>query len=292
MNELFSGEFIESLQSLRLTLRQVATGGRHAEHPSRDRGGGLEFQDFRSYRVGDDIRRIDWNLYRRSGELFVRLYEEREDVPVYILIDTSQSMKFDLPSRERAARQIAAALTAVSLNQMDRVSIYPFGEQLGCPLTALSGRSGLYQALRFLSNLPISGNTNLTEALIRFGLMKLRSGLVMIVSDFFDPEGIEKVIKAMSGLRHKIVVVQTIHPADANPAFEGEVRLLDCETNNYVEMAITPAILQRYRHAWQKHCSLLHDFSVKSGGVYLPLAVERPVLEQLRELFINGVLVM
>src|SRR5512136_224110 len=99
MGALFTQDFIHSISRLRMMARQVPAGGRHAQHRSRDLGGGMEFRDFRSYVPGDDMRRVDWNLYRRSGRLFLRLFEELEDLPVYILLDVSDSMFFETPPR-------------------------------------------------------------------------------------------------------------------------------------------------------------------------------------------------
>lgn len=70
MATLFSREFIETVSTLRIKARQVAPSGRHAEHRSREMGGGIEFRDYRNYLPGDDVRRVDWNLYQRSGRLF------------------------------------------------------------------------------------------------------------------------------------------------------------------------------------------------------------------------------
>ena len=80
LEELFDPAFLESLQHLRLIARRVPPGGRFAEHLSRDLGPGIEFRDFRPYVPGDDLRAVDWNIYRRLGRVFVRLYEELEDL--------------------------------------------------------------------------------------------------------------------------------------------------------------------------------------------------------------------
>ena len=103
MNELFPPEFVAALSRLRLHAGQVPRGGRHAEQGSAQLGAGMEFRDYRSYQPGDDIRRIDWNFYQRSGRLFLRLFEEERDLPVYVLLDCSDSMFIEDPPRANAA---------------------------------------------------------------------------------------------------------------------------------------------------------------------------------------------
>ncbi|MCP4593483.1 MAG: DUF58 domain-containing protein, partial [bacterium] len=134
MGTLFTNDFIRSVARLRILARQVPAGGRHAEQNSRHRGGGIEFRDFRAYVPGDDVRAVDWNLYRRSGQLFLRLFEEPRDLCIHVLLDVSDSMFFEAPPRADAARRMAAVIATVGLNQFDRVSVYPFGAELNAPL--------------------------------------------------------------------------------------------------------------------------------------------------------------
>ncbi|MEZ6195392.1 MAG: DUF58 domain-containing protein [Planctomycetota bacterium] len=88
---LFDPDFIAAVQRLKLVAKRVARGGKHAEQRSRDLGSGIEFRDYRPYSAGDDMRAIDWNIYRRLGRVFLRLFEEIEDLPVYLCVDTSTS---------------------------------------------------------------------------------------------------------------------------------------------------------------------------------------------------------
>jgi len=284
MAELFSSDFIESLRVVSIKAKRVSPRGRHAEHRSADMGGGLEFQDYRSYLPGDDIRRVDWNVYRRSGELFLRLFEENEDLPVYVLLDESESMHFERPGR---AEMVVAA---VSLRQMDRVAIYPFGADLAPAMGLTGGHGRLSGVLKYLEDLKPSGQTNIRHSVGHFANMKLRSGLVVVISDFFDPCGVEEIVAVLSRLRHKLVLVQIARSSDAEPGIDGEVKLVDCETERAIDLTVSGALLERYRQAYERFYQSLHDFAVRGGGAYLRLDVEVPILEQLDELFINGTL--
>ena len=102
-DELFDPEFLAALTPFALRARRAPPAGRPADQASRQRGFGLEFADFKSYVPGDDLRAIDWNIYRRLGRLFVRVFEERRDLPVYLLVDRSRSMFLETPPRIRAS---------------------------------------------------------------------------------------------------------------------------------------------------------------------------------------------
>ena len=85
------------------------------EHTAARRGRGLEFHDFRSYRPGDDFRHIDWNIYARLDQLFLKLHASEEDLPLHLIVDASASMGFGEPSKFDHARRLAAALACIAL---------------------------------------------------------------------------------------------------------------------------------------------------------------------------------
>jgi uncharacterized protein (DUF58 family) len=290
MANLFTEEFARAVHQLRLIARQVPAGGRHADQRSRTLGSGMEFRDFRSYVPGDDLRRVDWNLYRRSGRVFLRLFEETEDLPVYILLDASDSMFFETPARADPARQMAAVLASVALNQLDRVGIYPFGADLGQALPAVGGKQSFHRLLSYLERLGPLGPTDMARSIRRFSGMRIRGGLVVIVSDFFDPAGIDAVIEALRSLRHRLVLIQVVRPADESPKLSGELLLRDCESSRGVEVTVTPRILDRYREAYRSFNDRLMDFVARRRAVHMRLNADVPVLEQLGDLFVGGVL--
>lgn len=290
MSALFDGKFIRTIRQLGLTANHVARGGRHAEHPAVELGSGLEFRDYRGYTPGDDFRRIDWNLYNRLGRLFVRQFDQLEDFPVYLLLDLSDSMWFNKPPRANIARQVAAAVTAAAVNQHDRPQIHPFGAEFGSPLRTINGNNGLARALDYLNTLASLGQTDLATCLRRFASQRIRSGMVVIVSDFFDPAGAEAITDALRGLRHSLLLVQLVRESDRRPEISGEVRLVDCESKARIDVQTDSTILVAYREAYDQFQATLDRFTIKCGAAHVKLDVERSLLDQLDKLFPLGVL--
>src|SRR5262249_30072316 len=124
---LFDEGFLKKLEYLAIVSRKVFAGRVRAERRSRKTGAGIEFADHRDYAPGDDIRYLDWALYGRAGKLLLRLFEEEEDLHVYLLLDASASMRTGHPPKLDQAMKLAAALAYVTLANLDRVSIVPFG---------------------------------------------------------------------------------------------------------------------------------------------------------------------
>jgi uncharacterized protein (DUF58 family) len=150
---LLDPHFLQQARALRIVARRVAPAGRWAEHRSRDRGQGLEFRDYRPYSAGDDLKSIDWNVYRRLGRLVVRLFEEMEDLPIYLMPDLSRSMWQEDVPRAITAMKVAIAFASIGLDQHDRVGLFPFGEDLNTTVRPTSGRGRLSLIAEAMSRL-------------------------------------------------------------------------------------------------------------------------------------------
>lgn len=251
----------------------------------------MEFRDFRAYVAGDDLRRVDWNLYRRSARLFLRLFEEPEDLPVYILLDVSDSMFFESPPRADAARLMAGVVAGAAANRHDRVGVYPCGADLVKPLPLRAGANGIQRVLDYIEGQQAAGPTDLVTCLRRFGSLPLRSGLAVVISDFFDPRGLKSVLGALRSLRHKLLIVQLVRASDANPELSGELTLVDCESGGEVDVTVAPRALERYKQAYDSFCEDLLSFAARRRAAHLRLDADQPVLAQLGVLFRNGVFV-
>src|SRR2546421_12539531 len=127
---LLDPQFRHRLKQLEIVSRKIFVGKTKGERLSRRKGQSVEFADYRTYVVGDDLRFLDWNLYGRLDRLFIRLFLEEEDLHFYILIDNSLSMDFGTPSKLHVAKQVAAALGFIGLVNMDRVMVEAFNNRL------------------------------------------------------------------------------------------------------------------------------------------------------------------
>jgi len=286
--ELFDPAFREEVGRLSIVARRVARGGRPAEQRSRDLGSGIEFRDFRPYSPGDDIRSIDWNIYRRLGRVFLRLFEEMEDLPVYLAVDLSESLFLETPPRARAGLRAAFALASIALRQHDRVGIFPFGDDLAVALRPVSGRGRDLRVAEVLAGLEPRGRTDFRRSFRRFAAQGLREGLLVVISDFFDPAGIEAVREALGAQRHRLLLAPLWRASDRDPALTGDIELVDCETGAAEEVSVTPAVLERVRDAHDRFHGELIALARRRGAGLLRLDVDREVVPQLAELFAGG----
>lgn len=135
MPGLFDEEFLRRIELLRFALRRAVSGRREGARPTRRRGGADEFVSHRSYTQGDDVRSVDWNLYLRLGQLFVKEFSREEALPVGLTIDTTLSMapKFDYARRLGAALALVAA-RETSLVSLERIEALRPGDPFEVPL--------------------------------------------------------------------------------------------------------------------------------------------------------------
>lgn len=286
--QLFDSEFLRAVRQLRWRAHRVAPGGRYAEHKSSARGPGMEFIDFRPYVAGDDLRAIDWNIYRRLGKLVVKVAEEQRSRPLYLLPDVSRSMYIEQPPRAVAGLRVALALASVSLQQHDPVGVFPFAEQLHVLVKGKTGRTAVLQLARLLAQLQPRQITRLPDAIARISGMNLRRGLLVVISDFFDASGLEAIEKALAQCRHRVLLVQLTRRSDASPALQGDVRVKDCESGEITDVTVSPAVLARYALAYETFNAGLTALASRRQLRLLRIDVEAELLAQLAPLFATG----
>ncbi len=296
MNDTFNlldPDFLQQARVMRVVARRVAPAGRWAEHRSRDRGQGMEFRDYRPYSPGDELKSIDWNVYQRLGRFVVRLFEEMEDLPIYLMPDLSRSMWQEDPPRALTAMQVAIAFASIGLDQHDRVGLLPFAQDLNTTIRPTSGRGRLSLIAESLTRAAETARsnpkgTNLATSLSKLRGLRLREGLLIIISDFFDPHGIEVMTSELKRTRHRPLLVSIGRPTDRDPNLQGDVRVRDCETGDMQDVSITNTVMEQYRAAYDAHFQSLRDFAHSRQGSFLLLDHESDVMKQLASLFEGG----
>ena len=288
LKELFDPEFVESVSRLKIIARRVAPSGSPAEKRSRQKGSGMEFRDYRQYTAGDDFRSIDWNVYQRLGRVFLRLFEEQRDLPVYIAPDISASMFQGDQPRAHAGLRCAFALANIALQEHDSVGVFPFSDHMEMALRPSSGKGRIMRVAQTLSELKPGGATDFAESIRKFRALNVREGLLIVISDFFDPKGLDVICEALKIVRHRLLLVQLTRKSDENPGLTGDLLLKDCETGDEQNISMTKNVLDSYRKSWTAFHDQLGAFASKRQAGLLRLDVEEDVASQLAKLFESG----
>lgn len=287
--ELFDSEFLSALEVFDLRIKRFIRQGRHGEQLSHDRGFGQEFKDFKAYVPGDDLRAVNWSIYQRLGRLFVHVFEEYQDLPVYLLVDLSKSMYLEDPPRIVAGLRTALALGAIASGQHDIVSLFSFSDNLEMQTKPISSKGQLIVLARQMAELDELDGTNLSDVLEELSHQKLRRGLLVVISDFFDPAGIEAIDDAIRKVRHKILLIQLTKEEDAdpelNPEIVGDLRLVDCELEDAIDVTIEPQVIREYKRIYSTFNEDLIELADSLGSGLVQIDTEKDILDQLSLMF-------
>jgi uncharacterized protein (DUF58 family) len=243
----FDEAFLRKLEYLSIVARRVFGGGLRADRRSRKGGAGIEFADHRAYSAGDDLRYVDWNVYARMERLLLRLFEEEEDLHVYLLVDTSASMAND--GKLDQALQIAAALAYVGLSNLDRVAVVPLSSDAPAGLRPTRGRGAILPILRFLDGMEARGTTSLRASIEAFVRRAPRPGVAILLSDFYDLDGYADALDRLRYRKHEPTAIQIWSGAEADPDLLGDVELVDLETGLGRDLTIDEDMLAEYKRA-------------------------------------------
>ena len=286
--DLFDEEFLKKLEYLHVVSRKAFTGKLRADRRMKKVGSGIEFADHRRYSIGDDFRYIDWNVYGRIDRLLLRLFEEEEDLHIYILLDCSKSMKIGSPLKLHYAMQVTAALTYIGLGNLDRVGIIPFSDQLHEPLRPARGKRRIFSVLEFLRGVEVGGLTELGGCMKNFVHRYKRRGLAVVISDFYDPRGFEEGINELRYNKFEPFVLQVIDPKEASPSLHGDLTLVDCETGETKEITISRSLLEAYRQEHEKYMNELSQYCTARAIPYFRTTTQVPFDELILKIFRQG----
>jgi uncharacterized protein (DUF58 family) len=286
--DLFDEEFQRKLGTLAIVSRRVFSGRMRAERRTKKRGSGIEFADHREYAPGDDFRAIDWPLYQRLGRLLVRMYEEEEDLSIYFILDCSRSMGFGDGRKFDQARRLAAALAYVGLANLDRVTVLGIADGVVARMPTTRGKNRIFKVFDFLRGLSAEGTTDLRDGLRTFVAQHKRRGLVVLISDLYDPAGFEGGINMLRYNKFEPYVLHIVDPSEAKPALRGDVRLYDCETGDEREVTVTDELLQRVGQAFNDYQHEVERFCTKNRVPYFSAPVTASFDELVLQVFRRG----
>jgi len=287
-DDQFDDEFLERLEYLYLISQKIAASKQQADRETELVGSGIEFAEHRQYTPGDDFRNIDWNLFARTEELFLKLFEEEKDLYIYFLLDSSRSMELGEPSKWVYAKRVVASLAYIGLANLDRVSIVPFSNKLDDRLPPTRGPNQIFEVFDFLRGIEPGERTELGDAFETFVAQHQHRGMAVVVSDFYDHEGFEEALNFLRYHKFDPVVIQLYDERELDPALKGEVEVVDCETGDIRRVTVTPELLEEYRKAFEAFSDEIQDYCSKNQILYFRAPSQQPFDELILRVFRAG----
>lgn len=308
IDELISPQLCAALDRLDLASRRLFAGKLQGERRSKARGRSVEFEDYRQYVPGDDLRHVDWNVFARLDRFFIKIFLEEQDLAVHVAIDASASMESGGGSGRAAsklvqAQRIAMSLAYLGLTNNNRVVVWSFDETGVRYLPPVRGKAGVERVAKFVvaeghperklgGRNPVPGSGSLviepaaeitfTGAMRRIAQTRTGKGVFVLLSDLLVSEGYEQGLSMLAGAGGggwDTTVMQILSPGEIDPASEldgsggriviGDLRLTDCETGRAAEVTVNAELLGRYLKRFEDYQAKLRGFLRARGMTHV-----------------------
>jgi uncharacterized protein (DUF58 family) len=259
-----------------LQIPQVAASGVVGSRLGRRAGTSIDFQDYREYQPGDDLRFIDWGIYARTDRLSIKLFREEVTPHLDLVIDGSKSMNLEGSPKARATSELAALLSVAAANAQCSRAVWLSGEGFN-RVTNDSHPPPSWEGLQFNSARTVDQSCEILAPRLR------RLGVRVLISDLLWPGNPVQTIRRLREGAAALFVIQLLGRDDANPPDHGSIRLVDSETDEQTELFVDSTVKKQYlenlaqvQQAWDDAC--------RQCGAHLTTLIAEEVETSLQEL--------
>ncbi|MBI4464346.1 MAG: DUF58 domain-containing protein [Acidobacteria bacterium] len=257
------------------------------------KGSGYEFETHRKYTIGEDLRRVDWNVSARMQDLYLKRQYEEKEVTVFLAVDVSRSMDFSTAQYSKRLRmlQVAASLGFSAVSDNCNFGFMAFSSQIEAFEPPRMGRAHVWRAIDQLYSLqPQSRGTEWGMALVFLRSRLRRMAMIFLLSDFIaDPE-----LDALADLpdlkilaqKHDVIPIIFGDQLERNlPAGHGLLRFRSPESGREMLLHLSSAQRKRYADLVEDRKLDLQNLFYSLGMECLFLEVGEPFLDPLMMLF-------
>jgi uncharacterized protein (DUF58 family) len=281
-------EILAAVRRIEIRTRRLVEEVFSGEYHSVFKGTGMEFREVREYVPGDDVRTIDWNVTARTGDPFVKLFEEERELTVMLVVDMSRSGWFG--SGERTKVEVAAELCGVlafsAIANKDKVGLVLFSDRVEKFIPPAKGKSHVLRLIReLLTFTPEGHGTDLNEPLRLLGSVLKRKATVFLVSDFWSGDFTTSL--SVLGRRHDVVAVRVRDPRETSLPDVGLVRWVDAESGQAVVIdSSSAATARQLAMRVAAHDGALEKTLAARGIDVVDIDVTQTYVEPLRKFFL------
>ncbi len=280
-----SSDILRQVRKIEIKTRGLSNDIFAGHYHSAFKGRGMAFSEVREYRIGDDVRDIDWNVTARSRSPHIKIYEEERELTMMLLVDVSASGTFGSGEKTKRAvmTEIAAVLAFSAAQNNDKVGCIFFSDRIEKFIPPKKGRPHILMIIKQLIEFrPEGGGTSLAEPVRYLTNAIKKRCTAFLLSDLLDPREdrakFEEALKIASG-KHDIVAIKVFDRRDGEMPDVGIVELRDAETGRKVWTdTSSSAVRKRYAEAWGKQSaemerilkrSRIDSASIEAGEDYV-----------------------
>jgi len=272
-------DFLTQLKRFSLIVNKRVTSSFQGSKKSTHLGRGLIVNDFRQYVPGDDFRTIDWKIYARTDNFYVKRYEEEKSLTMHVLVDVSKSMDFGTGkyTKFEYAAMLALGFAYLAARENNRFQLSTFSRYF----VTFNAKRGMSQVASFhshLNKIRCNGLIEFEKLMKQYKKSVTSRSLIVVISDvLFDIEQVRNSLPLFS--THEVKVIQVLDKSETNFKVYGDLILKDAETNKEIETFVSEAKRQEYRDMLYKHIMSLEDETRSMGGKFFLFSTEEPLFD-------------
>ncbi len=267
--------FLHQLDRFSLVLRKRVTSDFIGQKKSTALGKGLIFSDHRIYAPGDDFKNIDWKVYARTDDFFIKNYEEERNVVVHIILDASASMDFG--KKNSYAAMLALGFGYLATKNNEKVQFSTFAEKADVFMPE-RGRPIISSMVSHLEETKPKGKSAIDECFAQYRKHIGSKALVIVISDFLMDIGtIERALLSLG--RHQLKVVQVLDPVEKSLRFDGECDFIDSETAFRLETYVSPRLRDYFQRKLDEHASKISNLAGALGGEFYQITADTSIFD-------------
>lgn len=283
-------DFLDELGRFTAALNRQTTSIRQGDQQSPQVGEGLTFSDYRRYSPGDDTRRIDWKLFARTEEYFIKQYEEERSLTVHLLVDTSASMDYGDASSHKFehAAKFGLGFAYLISEENNEFRFCTFRDRVDRIDTGQSNRGELLSLIDQLNGVTPEGRADFESSLQAYSKRIRSRSLVVVFSDCLaDPEELEAAIGAIARNDADVLLVRVVAPAERDPGVVGDVLFADPESDEERRSYFSGSLAETYRSRLDAHIDSVSDRVTALGGDHVLVDTGREYFDSFASIWLQ-----
>lgn len=282
-----TSELLKKVRRIEIKTKGLSKHIFSGEYHSAFKGRGMSFSEVRSYQYGDDVRNIDWNVTARTGDPYIKIFEEERELTVMLVVDVSPSSFFGTNEqmKNEIITEISAVLAFSAINNNDKVGIIFFSDRVEKFIPPKKGKQHILRIIRELIDFEPEGKgTNLSIALEYLNNVIKKRCTTFVLSDFFT-KGYEISLR-IAARRHDIIGVHLFDSREIEIPNVGLVRVLDAETGKRVWLDTSVKQIREQYKAWfQENFDYLKTTFTKTGADVVSIQTNESYVNALLKFF-------
>ena len=278
--------FLSQLKRFQLIISKKVTSSFHGGRKSSNVGQGLIVNDFRPYVAGDDYRAIDWKIYARSDEFFIKRFEEERNLTSHVILDVSKSMDYGTKTKKfEYAAMLTLGFAYLSSRNNEKFNLTLVSDKTEY-MREKRGSSKILTMLNYFNKVKCKGIIDFHRELKKYKKSIKSKSLVIIISDFlFDLEEIKNTLYLFKN--HEVKVIQILDKSETNFDVYGSLVLEDSETGKKMETYMSERKRQEYREELYNHIMKVEEETASIGGKFFLFSTEQPIFDAFYKIINN-----